>query len=91
MSSTRLRRAEALLPRHRDERVPYDFIADYALSKVRTAIVAAEEVNGTVNVDLEGEAIVPLRLWVFTAEAGDEHRFETAESFVGRRTLRFGT
>lgn len=84
-----LRRADALLPRHRYEAVPYDFIADYALSKVRTAIVAAAEDAGAVTVDLEGEAIVPLRLWVFTAEAGDEHRFEMTEPFEGRRTLRF--
>ena len=49
----------------------------------------ADEAAGTVTVELEGEAIVPLRLWVFTAEAGDEHRFETNEPFMGRRTLRF--
>ena len=86
-----LRRAEARLPRHRSESVPYDFIADYARSKVQTAIASAEEAGGTVTVELHGEAVVPLRLWVFTAEAGDEHRFETAEPFAGRRTLRFGT
>lgn len=84
-----LRRADVLLPRHRYERVGYDFIADYALSKVQTAIAAADEAGGTVTVDLEGEAIVPLRLWVFTSESGDEHRFETTEPFTGRRTLRF--
>lgn len=84
-----LRRADALLPRHRSEPAPYDLIADYALSKVRTAIAAADERSGTVTVDLDGEAIVPLRLWVFTADDGDEHRFETAEAFTGRRTLRF--
>jgi hypothetical protein len=84
-----LRRADTLLPRHPYECQPYDFIADYALSKVQTAIAAADEEGGTVTVDLEGEAIVPLRLWVFTAEAGDEHRFETAEAFGGRRTVRF--
>jgi len=33
--------------------------------------------------------MVPLRLWVFTAEAGDEHRFETTEAFAGRRTVEF--
>jgi hypothetical protein len=82
-----LRRADQLLPRHRYERVPYDFIADYALSKVQTVIAGADETDGTVSVDLEGQAIVPLRLWVFTAEAGDEHRFETTEAFTGRRTL----
>jgi hypothetical protein len=84
-----LRRADALLPRHRYERVPYDFIADYALSKVQTAIAGADASGGVVTVDLEGEAIVPLRVWVFTAEAGDEHRFETTEPFTGHRTLTF--
>jgi hypothetical protein len=84
-----LRRADQLLPRHRYERVPYDFIADYALGKVLTTIENAEESEGRVRVDLEGEAIVSLRLWVFTAEAGDEHRFETTEPFTGRRTLEF--
>ena len=82
-----LRRADALLPRHRYERVSYDFIADYALSKVQTSIAAAGEAGGVLTVDLEGNATVPLRLWVFTAEAGDEHRFETTDAFTGRRTL----
>ena len=67
----------------------YDAIADYALSKVQTAIAAADEAEGTVTVELDGQAIVPLRLWVFTAEAGDEHRFETTEPFAGRRTVEF--
>src|SRR5712691_5942736 len=84
-----LRRADALLPRHRYEPVPYDFIADYALSKVKTAIASADEREGRVTVDLEGESLVPLRMWVFTAEAGDEHRFETTEAFTGCRTLEF--
>jgi hypothetical protein len=84
-----LRRADRLLPRHRYERVGYDFIADYALSKVQTQIVAADERSGTVTVELDGRAVVPLRLWVFTTEAGDEHRFETTEAFAGRRTLEF--
>jgi len=84
-----LRRADQLLPRHRYERVGYDAIADYALSKVQTTITAADEAEGTVTVELDGQAIVPLRLWVFTAEAGDEHRFETTEAFAGRRTVEF--
>jgi len=84
-----LRRADTFLPRHRYEPAPYDVIADYALSKVKTVIAAAEEAGGTVTVELDGEAIVPLRLWVFTAEPGDEHRFETTEAFTGRRTLQF--
>jgi hypothetical protein len=84
-----LRRADALLPRHRYEPAPYDAIADYALSKVRTTIVGADESGGRVTVDLEGESIAPLRLWVFASEAGDEHRFETTEAFTGRRTLEF--
>jgi len=84
-----LRRADARLPRHRYESVGYDFIADYARSKVQTTIAAAEAVDGTVKVDLVGKSLVPLRLWVFTAEAGDEHRFETTEPFTGRRTLCF--
>ena len=84
-----LRQADALLPRHRYEPAPYDLIADYALSKVQTAIAAADVREGTVTVDLEGESIVPLRLWVFTADAGDEHRFEITAPFTGTRTLRF--
>jgi hypothetical protein len=83
-----LRRADALLPRHRYESVPYDVIADYALSKVRTTIASAHEQDGAITVELEGEAIVPLRLWVFTADDGDEHRFERVEPFAGRHTSR---
>src|SRR5262249_6907755 len=45
-----LSRADALLPRHRPEPASYDAIADYALSKVRTAIAAADEANGRVTV-----------------------------------------
>jgi hypothetical protein len=86
-----LRRADALLPRHRSEPAPYDFIADYALSKVQTSIVAADTDGDALTVDLEGQAIVPLRLWVFAAEAGDEHRFEPVETFTGRRTFRCPT
>jgi hypothetical protein len=84
-----LRRADALLPRHRYEPAPYDLVADYALSKVTTTIAAADERNGRVSVDLEGEAIVPLRLWVFATDDGDEHRFETVEPFTGARRLEF--
>lgn len=84
-----LRRADVLLARHRYEPAPYDHIADYARSKVETAIVTAEEMDGRVVVELEGAALVPLRLWVFTAEPGDEHRFETTEPFQGRRVLTF--
>lgn len=84
-----LRRADALLPRHRYESVGYDHIADYALSKVQTSIVSADERAGTVSVELDGESIVPLRLWVFTAEAGDDHRFETTAPFTGRALVRF--
>ena len=84
-----LRRADALLPRHRYEPAPYDFIADYALSKVQTVIAEADATDSVTTVELEGQSIVPLRLWVFTAEAGDEHRFETADPFVGRCRLRF--
>ena len=84
-----LRRAEALLPRHRWEPVGYDLIADYARSKMQTAIVEAHVAGGTASVTLEGEAIVPLRLWVFTAEAGDEHRFETIAAFKNRSAVEF--
>ncbi len=84
-----LRRAEQLLPRHRYESVPYDFIADYARSKVQTAVVAAEERNGEVTVELSGEATVPLRLWVFTDRDGAEARFEPVEPFRGRAAVRF--
>lgn len=84
-----LRRADALMPRRRYETAPYDFIADYARSKVQTAIVSAEEAGGSVTVELAGEATVPLRLYVFTDPEGGEHRFEATEPFRGRATLRF--
>ncbi len=84
-----LRRAETLLPRHRYETVPYDFIADYAWSKVQTSIVSADEADGTVTVELAGEARVPLRLYVFTDADAAEHRFERTGPFRGRATLRF--
>jgi hypothetical protein len=82
-----LRRAEALLPRHRWEPAGYDLIADYARSKVQTSIVEARVAAGKIAVTLEGEAVVPLRLWVFTAEAGDEHRFEPVAAFRGRTAV----
>jgi hypothetical protein len=84
-----LRRADALMPRHRYESVPYDAIADYALGKTRTSIVAADERDGAVTVELAGEAAVPLRLWVFTDAEGAEHRYESVEPFRGNRTVRF--
>jgi hypothetical protein len=84
-----LRRADALLPRHRYESVGYDAIADYARSKVRTAVVAAEHRNGEATVELAGEAAVPLRLWVVTDADGAEHRYEPVAPFTGRATLTF--
>jgi len=84
-----LRRADALMPRHRYETAPYDFIADYARSKVQTAIVSAEEAGGSVAVELAGEATVPLRLCVFTDLEGGDHRFEATEPFQGQATVRF--
>jgi hypothetical protein len=84
-----LHRADLLLPRHRCEPVGYDFIADYAKSKVQTSIVEARAAGGKVSVTLTGEAIVPLRLWVFTAEAGDEHRFEPVAAFSDRSVVEF--
>ncbi|MFQ5528687.1 MAG: hypothetical protein ACE5GX_20830, partial [Thermoanaerobaculia bacterium] len=86
-----LRGADALMPRHRYEGVAYDFIADYARSKVQTVILAAEEVGGDVTVELAGEALVPLRLYVFTDRDGAEHRFEYTGPFKGRATVRFAT
>ena len=86
-----LRRADALMPRHRYEPMPYDAIADYALSKTRTSIVRAEERDGTVRVELKGDADVPLRLWVFTDRDGVDHRYERIEPFHGTSTVRFGT
>jgi len=84
-----LRRADALMPRHRYEPMPYDAIADYALSKTRTSIVKAEERDGTVKVELRGDADVPLRLWVFTDRDGVDHRYERIEPFHGTRIVRF--
>ena len=84
-----LRRADAELPRHRYETVPYDLIADYARSKVGTTIVRAHDVSGTVTVELDGEALVPLRLYIISAADGDDHRFETTGPFKGRVTMRF--
>ena len=84
-----LRRADALISRHRYEPMPYDAIADYARSKTRTSIVAAEEREGTVRVELKGDADVPLRLWVITDTDGAEHRYERIEPFHGTATVRF--
>jgi hypothetical protein len=84
-----LRRADALLPRHRWEPMPYDAIADYARSKARTSIVGADEQKGSVSVELKGEADVPLRLWVVTDPDGAEHRYERVEPFRGTTTVRF--
>jgi hypothetical protein len=84
-----LRRADQLMPRHRYESVGYDTVAAYAHSKVRTAIVAAEEREGTVTVELSGEAEVPLRLWVIEDADGIEPRFERCAPFTGRTTLTF--
>ncbi len=84
-----LTRADTLMPRHRYESVPYDFLADYARSKVQTSIAAAEATGSEVDVQLEGGAVVPLRLYVFAEPDGAEHRFETAEPFEGRTSLRF--
>jgi hypothetical protein len=83
-----LRRADALLPRHRYESVPYDAIAEYAHSKARTSVVAAQEAGGSVTVELEGDADVPLRLWLFTDADGAEPRDERIEPFHGRTTVR---
>jgi hypothetical protein len=84
-----LRRADALMPRHRYESVPYDAIADYAWSKVHTAIVAAEQRDGDVTVELSGESMVPLRLQVVIDADGAEHRDEPVPAFRGRATVRF--
>jgi hypothetical protein len=86
---TILRRADALMPHHRYESVPYDFIAEYARSKVGTSIVSAHESGGTIEVELDGESVVPLRLYLFAGEDGDEHRFELTDAFRGRATMRF--
>ncbi len=84
-----LHRADRLMPRHRYEPFPYDHIADYARSKVQTAIVNAQADRGHVTVDLEGTALVPLRLFVYTDRDGGEVRFETVEAFDGHATMRF--
>jgi hypothetical protein len=84
-----LHRADALLPRHRYEVAPYDFIADYARSKVQTAIIGAHADRAHMRVDLQGEAVVPLRLYVYADPDGLEHRFETMGPFEGRATVEF--
>jgi hypothetical protein len=56
---------------------------------VQTVIAEADATDSVTTVELEGQSVVPLRLWVFTAEAGDEHRFETVDPFVGRCRLQF--
>jgi hypothetical protein len=86
-----LRRADALMPRHRYECAPYDHIADYAWSKVHTVVVAAEESRGEVTIELGGEARVPLRLWVLADADGAEHRFEPVAPFRSGATARFAT
>jgi hypothetical protein len=77
------------MPRHSYERVPYDAIADYALAKTGTSMVAADERDGQVVVTLAGTADVPLRLWVFTDADGAEHRYERIEPFRDGTTVRF--
>jgi hypothetical protein len=57
-----LARADALMPRHRYEPASYDFIAEYARSKVNTAMTQANEGRGNISVELVGEATVPIRL-----------------------------
>lgn len=84
-----LRRADALMPRHRYEPAPYDHIADYARSKVQTAIVNADTTGGAVAIDLEGSALVPLRLSVYVDRDGTELTTRTADAFHGRSTVRF--
>ena len=84
-----LRRADQLMARHRYESAPYDAIADYALSKVRTAIVGADEAHGDVTVTMTGTAAVPLRLWVITDADGAERRYERIEPFRDGTTVRF--
>lgn len=84
-----LRRAQALLPRHRYESVSYDFIAEYARSKVRTAIVGAAAQGSDVTIEMAGQATAPLRLYVFTDGDGVEHRYEVIAPFTGRATLQF--
>jgi hypothetical protein len=84
-----LRRADALMPRHRYERVGYDTVAEYAESKVKTAVASAAETGGEARVVLTGTATVPLRLWVFTDGNGAEHRYETCAPFRGQTQLTF--
>jgi hypothetical protein len=84
-----LRRADALMPRHRYESVPYDGIAAYARAKAQTSIVAADQASGRVTVEVAGTAEVPLRLWLFTDAEGAEHRYEGIEPFQRRTTIEF--
>ncbi len=80
------------MPRHDPIPVGYDHIAEYARSKVDTQITdAAREGRGdAVRVVLQGEATVPLKLYVFR-DVGDgaEHRFEDVPPFQGKQEVRF--
>jgi hypothetical protein len=84
-----LARADALMPRHRYERVGYDTVAEYAESKVKTAVASADEQGGEARVALTGTATVPLRLWVSTDPDGAEHRDEACAPFRGRTDVVF--
>ena len=86
-----MRRADELMPRH--ERIPvgYDHIAEYARSKMDTRVVhAVREPGGRVRCVLNGEATVPLKLYVFRdVGAGVEHRYEEVPPFRGGEEVRF--
>ena len=87
-----MRRAKELMPRHDPIPVGYDHIVEYARSKVDTQVIdAAREGRGdAVRVVLQGEATVPLQLYVFRdVGEGVEHRFEEVPAFGGKQEARF--
>jgi hypothetical protein len=86
-----LRRADALLSRHRYEAVSYDQVADYARGKVTTGVTAARRSGADAVVELQGETAVPLRLYVLHGDEPTEARYETVEPFSGRVSLSFAT
>ena len=87
-----IRRAKELMPRHDPIPAGYDHIAEYARSKVDTHLSDAvrDGRSDAVRVVLQGEATVPLKLYVFR-DVGDgvEHRFEEVPPFSGKQEARF--
>jgi hypothetical protein len=86
-----LQRYEALTDRFEKVNVGYDDIAVYARSRFHTHVARAsrQAARGELEIEVEGEAKVPLLLSVFD-DAGEtvERRYEAMEAFSGQQTVR---